>query len=77
MLLNQQYSAFFYFGGKFILFVHGSILSKAGASSKSGAIQNKAHLTCALSPLPNKTTSSVQKTRMVKCALANVVGTIG
>jgi len=40
MLLNQPYSAFFYFGGKFVLFVDSSIPSKIGASSKPGAIHD-------------------------------------
>ena len=39
VLQHQPYRAFTDFGGKFIRLVHGSILSKVGASSKPGAIQ--------------------------------------
>ncbi|WP_156797027.1 peptidyl-prolyl cis-trans isomerase [Nitrosomonas sp. Is79A3] len=39
MLLHQADCSFFYFGGIFVCFVHRSILSRFGASSKPGAIQ--------------------------------------
>jgi len=39
MLLYQTDCSFFYFGGIFFCFVHGSILSRFGASSKPGAVQ--------------------------------------
>lgn len=40
MLLHQPDCPFFYFQGKLILFIHGSILLKARASSKPGVIQD-------------------------------------
>ena len=40
MLLYQTDCSFFYFGGIFFCFVHGSILSRFGASSKPGAVQS-------------------------------------
>ncbi|MDP1940143.1 MAG: hypothetical protein Q8K54_05735, partial [Gallionella sp.] len=39
MLLHHADSALANFGGIFVWFVHGSILSRFGASSKYGAIQ--------------------------------------
>lgn len=40
MLLHQPDCSFFYFQGKLILFIHGSILSKVRASSKPEVIQD-------------------------------------
>ena len=40
MLLHHPDCAFAYFGGKSVGFVHGSILSGVGASTKPGAIQD-------------------------------------
>ncbi|HTN29324.1 MAG TPA: N-6 DNA methylase, partial [Pseudomonas sp.] len=39
MFLHQANRPFTHFPGKLIRFVHGSILSRVGASSKPGAVQ--------------------------------------
>src|SRR5690606_25244583 len=39
MLLNQTHRTLTHFRGKFVVFAHGSILSRIGASSRPGVIQ--------------------------------------